>query len=57
MTSGCPFSTACMIETTLLKPSCHWPLTTGGTIAAPPAAALNCSVMPYLLKKPLSWPR
>ena len=41
----------------LLKPNWYWPLSTAGTIAAPPCAVVSVRSMLRLLKKPFSLPR
>lgn len=43
---------AIISEVMLLNPNWNWPLTTPGTIAAPPCAVVMDSFRPRLLKKP-----
>lgn len=48
---------ASISEVMLENPNWNWPLTTPGTMAAPPCARVIDSFRPCLLKKPSFWPR
>ena len=54
---GSPRDWAISSEVTLLNPNWNWPLTTPGTIAAPPWPVSMVRSMPRLEKNPFSLPR
>jgi hypothetical protein len=54
---GSPRDWAISSEVTLLNPNWNWPLTTPGTIAAPPWPLSRVSSMLRLVKKPFCLPR
>jgi hypothetical protein len=55
--SGSPRDWAISSEVTLLNPNWNCPLTTPGTIAAPPCPVSMVSSIPRLEKNPFSFPR
>lgn len=55
--TGTLLDSASIREVMLEKPNWNWPLTTPGTMAAPPCASVIDSFRPCLLKKPSFWPR
>lgn len=55
--AGRPSDCASNRVTTLLKPNCWLPLSTDGTVSAPPSAGWSVSSMFRSARKPLSFPR
>ncbi|RAJ86882.1 hypothetical protein K377_02563 [Streptomyces sp. PsTaAH-137] len=54
---GTPVDWAIIKLVELENPNWNWPLTTPGTMAAPPCAVVIDRVRPCFLKKPCLWPR